>query len=59
MVYLFLRSERLIRNKTDTTNKTIVIQNKNPPTAPPMAVPADPELVSSSNSNDNKSDNCF
>ena len=47
MVYLFLCFECLIRNKTDTNNKKIIIIiNKNPPTAPPMAAPADPDLVS-------------
>ena len=48
MVYLFLRFECLIRNKTNTNNKTIIIIIIiiNPPTAPPMAAPADPDLVS-------------
>ena len=61
MVYLFLRFECLIRNKTDTNNKIIIIiTNKNPPTAPPMAAPADPDLVSleeSGNDNDKSSVN--
>ena len=41
MVYFVLCFERLIRNKTDITNNTmIIIKNKNPPTVPPMAAPA-------------------